>query len=272
MVFDPLISKYVTNVLDYQHYGKWSYGALKDRFRDRTAVKKADLVIFDTQAHQDYFVKHYGLPLQKTGVVYLGSNTKAFGASGHTLQTDKVFTVGFVGGFIPLQGVFVILKAARKLKDFRFVLIGDGFQFKAAQEFVAKHRLDNVFFPGRLPYGKLDETIAAFDICLGIFGDNVKAHLVIPNKIFHYATCGKPTITMESASIREVFTPDHDIKLCAANPEALAESIKTLHGSPEKARHMGMEMKKLIDGKYNEIEVSRMLITAFERFKSGSLS
>ena len=273
VVFDPLISKYMTNIKDYKKYSKVSYEALRSLYRDFRSSMKADFLIFDTIAHRDYFIKKYNIPFKKTGIVYVGANTKDFNENAK-LEKDTTgkFRVGFVGNFIPLQGVLNILAAAKLLKeekDIELILIGDGYEYQQAIEFKEKHSLDNVIFEGRVDYSKLDSYINSFDICLGIFGNTLKSNVVIPNKIFNYASCSQPVLTMDTKAVTEVFKHGENIYLCKAEAEDIANSIKNLKANPVLCKKLGRNGFETVCKKYNETKIATALLSQYQDFKQN---
>ncbi len=265
VVFDPLISKWITNVLDYKKVSRFSLRALKDRYRDHQAMKHSDLVIIDTHERKKMFEEMFDLPDSDIKVVYVGSNTKDFKPLER--QTNSNFEVGFVGGFIPLQGVKKIVKTARIMKTerVRFTLIGTGHEYEEVKNLVKKE--NNIILKGWIPYKDLNTEINRFDLCLGIFGDSIKASSVIPNKIFHYASSGRPILTMDSEAIKELFTNRKDIFLCKNNPQDMAAEIRRIKNSPEELDFVSKEGHKLVDEQFNEICIAKQ----FEEAVKGIL-
>ncbi len=273
VVFDPLISKYMTNIKDYKKYNKFGYEALRSLYRDLRSTSKADFIIFDTHAHQNYFIKKYNLSSNKTGIVYVGANTKDFKSKPQLeKQNNKKFRIGFVGNFIPLQGVLNILEAAKLLKDrkdIEFVFIGNGYEYKKAVEFKQQNNLLQVIFEGRVDYTNLDEHINNFDLCLGIFGNTIKSNLVIPNKIFNYASCGRPILTMETPAVMEVFKHKKNIYLCKAEAGEIAKSIKSLKANPELRKELGENGFNTVCQDYNEKKIATALLSQYQSFKEN---
>lgn len=270
VVFDPLISKYMTNVKDYKTSYPIGYGALRSTYRDRTSLKHADFVIFDTKTHREYFINKYKIDKGKTGVVYIGTNSVDFGIL-NTKKTEE-FVIGFIGHFIPLHGIFNILKAAEILKDqskYRFKLIGTGFHFEEAKDYCSKRDLHNVEFLGQVKYEELNNHIANFDVCLGIFSENIKAFHVIPNKIFNYASCGKAIITMDSPAIREIFTHNDNIFLTAPNAEAIAKGITTLAEENERRESLGAHICEVVNTSFKEENIAKSLLDQFQSFSKA---
>jgi len=273
VVFDPLISKYMTNIKDYKKYSKLGYESLRSLYRDFRSSMKADFLIFDTLAHRDYFIKKYKIPVDKTGIVYVGANTKDFDKNAELKKVPNAkFRVGFVGNFIPLQGVLNILAAAKLLKeekDIEFILIGDGYEYQQAIEFKEKHSLEQVIFEGRVDYSNLDSYINSFDICLGIFGNTLKSNVVIPNKVFNYASCSQAVLTMETKSVKEVFKHGENIYLCKAEAEDIANSIENLKANPGLRKKLGENGFNTVCGDYNENKIAKALLSQYQDFKQN---
>lgn len=272
VVFDPLISKYMTNIYDYRSHRSFSYEALRSWYRDKTSINKADFVIFDTSAHKKYFLKKYKIPKEKTGVVYVGANSTDFDRKkSPKLPNRGKFRVGFVGHFIPLQGVLKILEAAslmKKEKDVEFYFIGEGYQFEEAKKYVKKNQLEQVIFEGQVDYKQLDSYINSFDLCMGIFGKTLKAGVVIPNKIFNYASCGKPVLTQETNAIKEIFSHKNNIYLCTPEAKEMVKAILTLKNDPKLREKLGENIYKKVIEEFAEKETAASLLEQYKNFKN----
>ncbi|WP_029035034.1 glycosyltransferase [Salinimicrobium terrae] len=275
VVFDPLISKYMTNIHDYKSHHKFSYEALRSWYRDKVSINKADFVIFDTSEHRRYFSEKYGIAKKRTGIVYVGSNSRDFKRETPGIEkSPEIFRIGFIGHFIPLQGILKILEVARQLKkekDIEFYIIGQGYQYEEAKNYAEDYQLEQVIFKGQVDYKRLDSYINSFDLCLGIFGDTFKARVVIPNKIFNYASCGRPVLTMDSDAIREVFTHNKNIYLCEARPEEMVRSIRFLKENLGLRKKLGDNIYELISKNYNEEKTAASLLSQYEDFKRNQI-
>jgi glycosyltransferase involved in cell wall biosynthesis len=267
MIFDPLISRYLSKVFDYKNVNRYSPRALKNYLKDKVSMTLADVVVCDTAGHLAYYHETFGVPLKKLKVLPVGVNTDDFKPANFNKNTS--FTVGFYGGFIPLQGTKAIIATARLLKDDRdiqFRLIGNGFEFKAMQQ--AAEGLTNIHFLGWVDYDKLAAEVNAFDICLGIFGETLKADLVIPNKIFHYAALRKAIITKDTPAIREVFNDGKDIVLCEAEASAIAAKILLLKEDATLRERIAQCGYEKITKEYNHIAIGKMLYEIAESLVS----
>lgn len=268
IIYDPLISHYMTRIFDYKLTSPWNPASLLSYFRDWRSHRAADLIFTDTEQHKKYFNRLVGTPLKKMEVLYIGNNFSDFYPEKNIESPQGVFRVGFYGGFIPLQGVLTILKAALILRDqypthkIEFNLIGSGFEFEAAREFARDQQLENVQFPGWVAYNQLRENLQKFDLALGIFGDGMKANHVIPNKIFHYAACGLPIVTKDTPAIREIFTADQNIALTSGTSEDLAKCIVKLKNDDGLRTQLGRNAFQLINNGYNEVKVAERFLKA----------
>ena len=261
LIFDPLISNYLTKVFDYESISRWSPRAYKNYLKDKLPFKSATLLISDTLAHKHYFHSTFGIPLDKIEVLPIGANVSDFSPTVKK-QTD-IFRVGFYGGFIPLQGVLKIIETAELLQlnsAIQFHLIGTGFQYKEIKELVKHKRLKNVIFEGWISYDDLSDHINSYDVCLGIFGETPKAKLVIPNKIYHYAAMGKPIITMKSAAISEVFKDQENIYLTSNVPIDIKNAILRLKENNKLNEKLGENAFQLIQQNMNEVKIAERFI------------
>jgi len=261
LIFDPLISKYLTKVFDYQQVSRYSPRAYKNYLKDKIPLHKCDLIIADTEAHKRYFSKTFKINPAKIKVLPIGADVNQFKPVNR--PTNSIFNVGFYGGFIPLQGTKHIIEAAQILQnetDIQFNLIGTGFEWEKMKQLVKKLALTNVNFLGWVAYDELSDRINEFDICLGIFGDTPKADMVIPNKIFHYAALKKCIITKETPAIKELFTKQDNIVLTSNKPKAIAEQILTLKNNTNFTNKIATAGHQLITENYNEHKIATQFI------------
>jgi glycosyltransferase involved in cell wall biosynthesis len=262
LIFDPLISRYLTKVFDYKQVSRFSPRAYKNYLKDKIAFRYADLILADTEAHKQYFVEKFGVDKEKIKVLPICVNPEEFYPRDEPDKDHAVFTVGFYGGFIPLQGTRYILQAAALLKDIpdvRFVLAGDGFEYAEMKKLAAQLELKNVVFLGWLPHDQLNDRINTFDVCLGIFGDSLKADLVIPNKFYHYAACRKAIITKDTPAIRELAVGGQDAFLLPSDPGEIAAAILELKNDVAKRVKLAEHVYQKVVTKYNHLVAAQLL-------------
>lgn len=262
IIFDPLISKYLTKVFDYKQVWRYSPRALKNFFKDKIPFRNCDILLADTEAHKQYYRKTFGLKNQRIEVLPIGVDTDEFSSLNYSKPKDYVH-VGFYGGFIPLQGTRHILDVAKLLKSntkIQITLIGTGYEWEDAKDYAKLHDLSNVSFSGWVKQTELPAKIAEFDICLGIFGDSLKADLVVPNKVFHYAAARKPIITKDTPAMREIFTHDKDIFLVQNSPKAIAEAILHFAENSKRCSDLGQNAFDLVNQNFNHTAIAERFV------------
>lgn len=268
LIFDPLISRYLTKVFDYKTVSKYSIRAYKNYLKDKTAFKYSDVIIADTQSHKEYFIETFKIPKQKIKVMHVGVDIHKFKPI--KTNANKKFTVGFYGGFIPLQGVNKIISAAKLLNhdsSISFKLIGNGYEYEKIKKSIERENIDNIELIGWVDYDELPRAINKFDVCLGIFGESHKAEIVIPNKVFHYAACNKTIITKNTKGIKELFTNGENILLSSSEPKDIVDKILFAKNNKKESAKISDAAFKLITDKYNAISIANRLIEIYKNFK-----
>ncbi len=108
--FLPLISQYETAVYDRKTAKAKSIKAAKAFILDWYGCHFADLILFDTYEQLYYYKKHFG-KIPKAAVVPIGVDDEIF--MWNPIDKSKIVTsVLFYGGFSPLHGADVMVRAA----------------------------------------------------------------------------------------------------------------------------------------------------------------
>lgn len=259
VLFDPLVSRWDTQVGDLGRVRAGGFTAARLRWSDGASMRYADTVLCDTWEHADFFGAAFGVPRRKMARVPVGADRATFergagrGAgvgtgpgAGASASGSRPLEIVYVGGFLPLHGVGAIVDAAARLEatrgpDFaRVVFIGAGMLAHETARDVAARGLRSVRLLGRLPYEEAMDRLASADIALGIFGTTEKAGRVVPHKVFQALALGRPTITRRSGAIAEFFQDGRDLALVPpGDGAALAAAIEALAANPGDRARMG---------------------------------
>ena len=229
VVFNPLVSLADTLVADRRRFRPGSLAARTLEAIDRRALRNADVVVADTEAHGRYLAKLAGLG--DVPVCFVGAEERLFQPR---WRAPKLFTVLFVGKLIPLQGVETILQAARLAPEIPFRIVGSG-QLEGLLADAPSNVEHVVWIDYEALPGELEQTGCA----LGIFGTTGKAQRVIPNKAFQALASGAPLVTADTPAARELLVDGESALLVPpGDPEALAEAIERLAASTELAERI----------------------------------
>jgi glycosyltransferase involved in cell wall biosynthesis len=229
VVFNPLVSLADTLVSDRRRFGEGSLAARTLEAIDRHALRSADVVVADTQAHARYLAGLAGLA--EVPVCFVGAEERLFQP---TWRPPEGFTVLFVGKLIPLQGVETILEAARLAPEVPFRVIGSG-----QLEDRLRSAPPNVEHIAWVEYEQLPDELSRAGCALGIFGTTGKAQRVIPNKAFQALATGAPLITADTPAARELLVDGESALLVPpGDPNALADAIRRLAADQNLAAHI----------------------------------
>jgi glycosyltransferase involved in cell wall biosynthesis len=266
LLFDPLVSRWDTQVRDIGRVRAGSLSAMRLRLSDRVSMGLADVVLCDTWEHGDFFSSEFGVPRRKLARVPVGADQAAF-ALGATRSANartagrpagsepRPLEVAFVGGFLPLHGMPVIVQAAAILESrhgpefARLTLAGHGMDAYRVDRDLAALGLRSVRRLPRIPYDQALRVLADADVALGIFGTSEKAGRVVPHKVYQSLALGVPTVTRRSAAIAEYFRDRRDgksggqgealVTVPPGDANALARALEELAADPARRERIG---------------------------------
>jgi len=248
IIFDAFFSLYDTAISDWGLAPENSRLARLCHFLDRSACRLATLVLVDTGAQKEFFCGQFGLPQEKVRWLYVGADDSLFAPSAEP-SGPRPFRALYIGNYVPLHGVPVILRAAQLLngEEVEFWLIGENHrEDPALKDLLRNSNPQRVRFYPWMPPEELRTKIAEADVCLGIFGTSGKARRVIPGKAFLALAMGKPLITGDSPAARELLEDGKTALLCGmGDPHALADAILRLKRDSSLQLRIGKEGWKL---------------------------
>ncbi len=179
-----------------------------------------------------------GIDLSKINVLYIGSLKRSY-------------------------NIHLILEAARNLKEYNFIFVGDGELKQNVME--ASIKLDNVYYLGFFKHDMMPGFVYHADICLCLVNADQ------PLKLLEYGAASRPVIAIhgeleERFTDREVYFIDPTVKdLCRALSE-LAKSVKL-------RRKLGLNLKKRAsEFQWEEIaqEYDKILRSVLEGYEDES--
>jgi glycosyltransferase involved in cell wall biosynthesis len=299
LLFDPLVSRWDTQVRDLGRVPERSFAAARLQWSDTVSLGLSDLVLCDTWEHGELFAERFGLPRRKLARVPVGADRAAFARGDERARAlprngTAPLDVLYVGGFLPLHGVPTIIQAAALLEkrhgsEFaRFTLVGDGMTAHRADRDVASLGLRSVRREPRLAYSRVLDALARADVALGIFGTTDKAARVVPHKVYQALAVGVPTVTRRSPAVAEFFAwgrsapaaaeaaaspPDGGEALVLVPPgdaPALAAAIEELARDPKRRERIGASGRGAALSFATPERVGKTLLDAIERARSGA--
>lgn len=138
----------------------------------------------------------------------------------------------YLGSLHPWKGVDTLIRAMRHI-DGAVLHIAGGTEQRIAELKAlsdAEQVADRVRFLGKVPPAQRFEIINRADICLlPLTNTSIGSRYTSPLKLFEYMAMGKPIITADFPSLREVLTHEETALLTeSGNPKSLADSANRL--------------------------------------------
>jgi glycosyltransferase involved in cell wall biosynthesis len=232
LIFNPLVSLHETLVEDRRRFAPATPAARALRRLDRFALRRADVVVADTEQNARHLGELGQLPRSRLNVCFVGAEERLFRPG---WERSEDFHALFVGKLIPLHGLETILAAARLAPEIRFRIVGSG-QLEA----LLRDSPPNVEWTDWVEYERLPQELHRAGCALGVFGTSAKARRVIPNKAFQALACGTPLVTADTAAARELLRDGTDALLVPpGDPAALAAAVRRLAADADLARKLG---------------------------------
>lgn len=176
ILFDAFLSVYDTLCFDRHVYKPKSVVGQITFWLDRASCMLADQVLLDTQAHAEYFQQTFDIPDNKFRSLFVGCDEGIFYPRPRRNTTPLVL---FYGSFLPLQGIEVIVRAAKLLEgrpNIHFRIIGTGLEAAHIRALSKELDIHNISFLPPVQIEQLPEQIQEAEICLGgHFGSSGKA-------------------------------------------------------------------------------------------------
>ena len=262
LIFDAFTSLYLTNIEDRKTCTPESFKAKYYAWLDKASCKKADKVLLDTDAQIQYFIDKYKLDKDKFIRVFVSSDNEC------NLEKEKnnKFIIHWHGYIVPLYSLETVIKSAKileKYEDIEFQIVTRfNSKYEKIKELTEKLELKNIKFYPETDYEGVAKFVNKADVCLGIFGNNKKAQVVIPNKVYEAIICAKPVITANHKVIDEVFTNEDNILTVLPEDEKdLANKILKLKDNSDLRYRIGQSAHTLHINNLKPKQIVKELIT-----------
>ncbi|MFN2252335.1 MAG: glycosyltransferase [Anaerolineae bacterium] len=275
LVFDPLVSVAET-VRDRGLLAARSPRLGAIRAAERRLFALADLVIADTAPHADALATDMELPSDRFAVVPAGAPPEfraaatPYAGAGRESNREPTLRVVYFGQYIPLHGLPTVMAAAARLldrPDIRFELVGRGQELEAVRRLADELRLANASFTiGWLSPGQLaNEHIAPADVCLGAFGAQRKAQLVVPFKVFTGLASGRAVVTGDTPAVAGALRRGEEVHVVPpADAAALAAALRVLADEPGRRLGLARAGQQAYDERFAPEKLGRLLVAALQ--------
>jgi len=239
--------------------------------------RASNALVCVTHGLKHMLIRRFHIPADKIHVVPNGTNTELFRpmdqrACQRELSLDPArHFVGFVGTFLPHQGLDTLINSARDVINsfphVMFVLIGDGKIRSTIEDHIhAKNLASHFLLTGSVPPEQVVRYINALDICVAPFtAMRNEAIGLSPLKLYDYLACNKPIVASDIKGVGDLIT-DHNLGIAVPpdDPVQLANAINTLLSNDQLRSTYSRNARQLIVHNYTwELTVQRILSVCF---------
>ena len=170
------------------------------------------------------------------------------------IRTDRqlpldIPLIGYTGSLFEGRGIEVIIEAASRRPQYRFLVVG-GYEAEvdALMGTLADRQIDNVICPGYVPHRLIPDYLAACDVLVMPYQRKVTleknkrdtAAYMSPLKMFEYLASGVPVVSSDLPVLREILTHGETAWLVAADEAAAwCEAADLLINDGTLAEHIG---------------------------------
>lgn len=183
------------------------------------------------------------------------------------IDDDGSYKIAFTGNIGTAQGLDVLPKAAKLLKDdnVKFVIVGDGrYQPEFERQIDQLGVRDKFVMIPRVPAERVPEILRSVDAGFISFNKTPLWENTIPAKLQSYMACGKAIIASASGETERVIK-DACCGVCCeiANAEALSDGIRRL--MQMNSSELGMKARKYFEATFNK----QMLMDEMDEYFGG---
>lgn len=267
VVFDALCTLYEGEVISRGRYRFNIFMKGWIMLVDFLAAKSADIILVETNAQRDYFIKRFSLKPEKVVRVFTGVDEDIYNSNIQIVKRSK-FTAVFRGRFLPEAGVRYVVQAAKSLENagVDFLIIGGGLVEGEVWKQVQELKPQNLeWIREILPPEVMARKMAECQVSLGQFEDHERLGRTIPHKAFESLALGLPYMTGRSAGIQELLTEGKDcLMVDLADADDLAAKVLMLKDQPELAKDIAKNGHEVYETKLAPSILAKGIISALQ--------
>lgn len=240
------------------------------RAQERESCRFADHVITVSDAWRDALVAR-GIPPEKCSVVMNVADTRIFTRRPRpALVPGSPFRLVYHGQLTRRYGLDLLVEAVRLLRDdipeLQLTIHGRGDYTTELTRLVARSGVaDRIHLSqDSLPAEALPDLIAAADLAVVPYRDDVFTDGIVPTKLMEYAAVGVPCVAARTSAIERYFAGTMVECFAPGDATDLARRIRELHDHPVRLGELARRSRRFTD-RYNWEQVGAAYVALVEQ-------
>ncbi len=179
-----------------------------------------------------------------------------------TVNKDIPFTITYIGNIAIGQNVQVLVDGAKDIPDVKVNIVGDGTSYKSLREYVARNKIKNVEFFGKV---SRDEIMHFYQNTTVLYAQlNEQFKTAMPSKLYEYAATGLPILYGGiGEAVKFVDRLENAISILPNRPELVKEAILEMK---EKEYQISMKNRQIVKEEFIRETQSKKIIEIVENF------
>ena len=218
---------------------------------------------------ENFWIKE-GIPKEKSIALHDGFLEKSYEEITPTHVAKEKLNLYFDKPIITYTGTLHSNRKTKEIVDLAcdiqsaiFVIVGGNeYEINEHKLFAKEKGIDNIIFIGTIPHVEVANYLFASDYLLAKWSPEVPTiNYCSPLKVFEYMATGKPILTQDFPTIKEVLT-DKKNAILAKNDDYddLKKSIEWAIENPEACKKMGEKSRLLAFNEYSwKVRVNKMM-------------
>jgi len=245
--------------------------SLARRF-ERQAYLDCSMLVCVSEPLKRLVMSRLGIPGDKIVVVPNGVDTDFFRPIPDAPRPFEGFTVVYVGGLEPWQGIDLLLSAIRDAREhdglpLHAIIAGDGPVRRDCERMASEFGLDAcVRFLGTVSREAVPGIIAAGDI--GYSGHSEtqgRAVFRSPLKLYEYMAVGKPVLSSSVADARQlVVNNESGFLFASGDADGLRNALGRAFAARDQLSRMGAQARQLVESSHSWTARCRTITSAAE--------
>lgn len=198
-------------------------------------------------------------------IAYFGVDTEAFRPIER--ETDRPFTVGYIGRLMPQKGVLVLIDALARIKseNWRLLVVGDGTERRTMERKLAEYGLrDRCRFVGAVQYDETPQYFQKIDVLAMPTITTKKIREQFGRVLIEAMSCRVPVVGSTCGAIPEVIG-DAGIVVPENDATALAEALRSVMRDKNLQKKLADAGQRRVEENFTWERVAEQIFSLYER-------